>query len=141
MTEQEKEELFAEFALRMAMEEKEDKSLCNRKNLSTLTNVSSYVQNTVRLELNELEKKYRSDCWGWYDTIGLIRKVIPYAVGVKRRLHHCFETSSENDYGRKKYTLNPDVDREEAYQCGKLLIDALLTYWKQELSEIKTIKE
>ena len=137
MTEQEKEELFAEFALKLALEEKEDKSLYNRKNLSALTGVSDYCAKKFRPVVFDLERKHHGDCWGWYDSVLLIRKVIPYAVGVKRRLHHCFETSSENDLGRKKYTLNPEVDREEAYRCGKLLLDALLEYWKEDMREEK----
>lgn len=123
ITEREKEELFTDFALRLAQEDKEDKKLSVRMNNSAMKKVSRYYD---AIEIGT-EKQ---DRYGIYDCYQAIRKVIPLAVGLKHRMNGDFVNDPR--YNRwsycKSYVLEPGKDDDEAEEIGKLLLDALKTY-------------
>lgn len=140
MTEQEKDELFADFMLRMAEMDKEDKRLSAAKNNSAMKDLTGYYNKTFgrgqggRTEKTEwLYRKY--DGWwyfaadGLYDAYCALRKAVPYIVGAKRGLNEERPVSRLEGY-RKQYVLDPEKDREEANKIGRMLIDVMAGYLK-----------
>lgn len=143
MTEQEKDELFADFMVRMAEMDKDDKRLAVAKNNSAMKELTEYYAEIVDRHSGRKTDKnawlYRQDETGWwyfaadglYDAYSAIRKVVPYAVGVKRALNN-ERPRFKNEGYRKQYVLDPEKDREEATKIGKMLIDAMVRYLKEE---------
>lgn len=136
LSDEEKEELFSDFMVRMAELDKEDKKVSSALNRSAMKDISSYWALTIGTERNKSnEWLYRRDETGWwyrsgdglYNAYLALRKAVPFIVGAKRSL-------DSNDYIHsgygKNYVMDPDKDREEAYKIGKLLIDSMIRYLK-----------
>lgn len=157
MTEQEKEELFTEFALRYAEMDKEDKRESSARNTSAMKNLTKYWDKasyrscgyTYRYEDIPDDKKYMYRFYdgrpymaadGLYDAYLAIRKVVPFAVGAKRSLEGKPIAGSYPGY-KRTYVLNPEKDTDEATEIGKRLIDTLLNYLKEVENEPGYSKE
>lgn len=157
MTEQEKEELFTEFALRYAEMDKEDKRESSARNTSAMKELTkywekvSYINCGGRYRLDDIPKEkqymyrifdgrpyYAAD--GLYDAYIAIRKVVPFAVGAKRSLEGKPIAGSYPGY-KRTYVLNPEKDTDEATDIGKRLIDTLLNYLKEVENEPGYSKE
>lgn len=155
LTDQEKEELFAEFALRYAEMDKEDKREVAARNTSAMKNLTKYWNEVsyrscscVYKDIPD-DKKYMYRFYdgrpymaadGLYDAYLAIRKVIPYAVGCKRSLEGNPIAGSYPGY-KRTYVLDPEKDTDEATEIGKRLIDTLLNYLKEVTDEPGYTKE
>jgi len=142
ISEQEKEELFADFMLRMAEMDKDDKRLSTAKNNSAMKDLTDYFNIITgrysggRTENNAwLYRKFEGRWYfaadGLYDSYCALRKAVPYIVGVKRALDGDRPSTKLEGY-RRQYVLDPEKDREEAAKLGKMLIDTMVRYLKGE---------
>lgn len=157
MTDQEKEELFTEFAVRYAAMDKEDKRESSARNTSAMKELTKYWEKVSyrncgsRYRLDDIPKEkqymyrifdgrpyYAAD--GLYSAYLAIRKVVPFAVGAKRSLEGKKIAGSYPGY-KKTYVLNPEKDVDEATDIGKRLIDTLLNYLKEVENEPGYSKE
>lgn len=138
MTEQEKDELFADFMVQIAKIVKDEERLATAKNNSAMTGLTNYFNTVVgrysggRTENNEwLYRRDETGRWyfvadGIYDAYCTLRKAVPYIVGAKKSLNG----EKERPY-KKQYVLDPEKDREEATKIGKMLINTMIEYLKE----------
>ena len=124
MTELEKDELFAEFLVRMAELDKDDKKLSSAKNRKALTGVSEYYNKVC----NYHQDWMRDDLglfkfFGIYHAYEQIRRAIPMLVNAKLR----------GDVRHEQKPTKPleEWDRDEATKAGKYLIDAMIAYLRE----------
>lgn len=157
MTEQEKEELFTEFAMRYAAMDKEDKREVTARNNSAMKELtkywedisyrsvgSFYTMRDIPKEKRFLYRKFDGRPYfaadGLYNAYLAIRKVVPYAVGCKRSLEGKPIAGSYPGY-KRTYVLDPEKDLYEATEIGRRLIDTLLDYLKEVENEKGYSKE
>lgn len=143
MTEQEKDELFADFMVRMAEMDKDEKRLATAKNNSAMKELTNYFNTIIGRRSGGKTKSnewlYRRDETGWryfaadgiYDAYCALRKAVPFIVGAKRSLNGEKERPYMSGY-KKQYVLDPEKDREEATKIGRMLIDTMIEYLKGE---------
>lgn len=140
MTEQEKDELFAEFMVRMAEMNKEEKRLSATKNNKAMIDLTEYFNQKIGrysggwTEDNKWLYRKEEGWWyfaadGIYDAYLALRRAVPYIVGTKRALDG-ERPKNRNEGYRKQYVLDPEKDREEANKIGMILIDAMIGYLK-----------
>lgn len=141
LSEQEKEELFADFAVRMAEMDKADKRISVTKNNAAMTDLTTYYNENIGRyaggKTKENEWLYRQDESGWwyfsadglYSAYLTLRKAIPYIIGAKRALNG--EHIPRGQYNRD-YVLDKEKDKEMVNEIGKRLIDTMLGYLKEE---------
>ena len=144
MTDLEKEELFADFMVRMSTMDKEDKRLAVSKNNSGMKKVTAYYQENFGARWSVARNRpHDSVLWmygedpdgrlyfkadGFYQSYCALRKAIPQIVGVKRHLEQTWD-----DLPNKipvNYVLDPEKDQEDAEKIGKMLIDTMVAYLK-----------
>ena len=156
MTDLEKEELFTEFALRYAEMDKEDKRESTNRNKSAMKDLSRYWEKVTYRNIDAYryqdipeEKRYLYRIFdkrpyfaadGLYNAYLMIRKVVPYAVGAKRSLQGYKIAGSYPGY-KLTYVMDPEKDRDEAFEIGRRLIDTLLEYLKEVENEPGYSKE
>lgn len=148
MNNQEKEELFADFMLRMSEMDHADKRLAVSKNNSAMKKVTAYYQENFGQRWSVARNKpHESVMWmyskdpdgrlyfnadGFYQAYCALRKAIPFIVGTKRHLELKWD-----DLPCKiptNYVLDPEKDQDEAEKIGKLLIDAMVSYLKSDIN-------
>lgn len=157
MTEQEKEELFTEFAMRYAAMDKEDKREVTAHNNSAMKELTKYweevsyrssgncytmrdIPKEKRFLYRKLDGRPYFAADGIYNAYLAIRKVVPYAVGAKRSLRGEKIAGSYPGY-KRTYVLDPEKDLCEATEIGRRLIDTLLDYLKEVENEKGYSKE
>ena len=157
LSDEDKEELFAEFVYRYAEMDKEDKretAIRNNmamKNLTTYWNDVSYRSCGHHYKYEDIpdEKKYLYRIFdgrpyyaadGLYDAYLAIRKVVPYAVGAKKSLRGEKIAGSYPRY-KRTYVLDPEKDTDEATEIGKRLLDVLINYLRETEKEPGFSKE
>lgn len=142
MTNEEKEELFADFMVRMAEMDKDDKRLSAAKNNSAMRELTEYYNEIVDRYSGKVTEKnkwlYRKFDGRWYfaadgmyDSYCALRRAVPYIIGAKRALNG-ERPRNKNEGYRKQYVMDPEKDREEATKLGKMLIDTMIEYLKGE---------
>lgn len=141
LTDQEKDELFTDFMVRMTQMDSADKRIAVAQNNSAMKGLQKYyVDITDRYAGGKTDKNawlYRQfDGWwfwaadGLYDAYLALRKAIPFIVGVKRALDGTRPTSKNQGY-KKRYVLDPQNDRAEVEKIGKALMDVMFNYLKE----------
>lgn len=151
LSEEDKDELFAEFALRYAQMDKEDKRESAARNTSAMKNLTKYWEKVSYRSCGSHytyedipdDKKYMYRLYdgrpymaadGLYNAYLAIRKVVPYAVGAKRSLEGTPIAGSYPGY-KRTYVLDPEKDTDEATKIGKRLLDVLIDYLKEVENE------
>ena len=157
LSEEDKDELFAEFALRYAQMDKEDKRESASRNTSAMKNLTKYWNEVSYRSCGSCytykdipdDKKYMYRLYdgrpymaadGLYNAYLAIRKVVPYAVGAKRSLEGMPIAGSYPGY-KRTYVLDPEKDTDEATEIGRRLINTLLDYLKEVESKNGYSKE
>jgi hypothetical protein len=143
LTDQEKEELFTEFALRYSEMDKEDKREATARNNSCMKDLTKYWEERTHrtssitnyeednlLLCRKFDGRWYFAAEGLYNAYLAIRKVVPLAVGAKYSLEGKKIAGSCPGY-KRTYVLDPEKDRDEATEIGKRLIDTLLDYLKE----------
>lgn len=132
LTEQEKEELFDDFRLRMAELDKEEKRLGAAKNIHALKGMSRYYRDTFdHTNCNSRATKEQWDFYNCHRVYSKLRAVIPSMVMAKKY-------KGKNVYQlrlsglRFEEAVLEDEDMEEATKAGKILIDAVIKYLTEE---------
>lgn len=145
LTEQEKEELFSEFTVRMAEMDKDEKKLRVAQNNHVMKGVTRYYRNhfdwtnvEVRKddrvafddELGERKMRY----YGTYTMYLKLRKVIPNMVMAKKHRNESLpgylERKNNTDY--RDDPLLHDEDEAEATKCAEYLFEAMLKYLESD---------
>lgn len=157
LSDEDKEELFTEFALRYAEMDKADKREVAARNTSAMKNLTKYWEKAsyrscgypyTYKDIPE-DKRYMYRIYdgrpyfaadGLYDAYLAIRKVIPYAVGCKRSLEGKPIAGSYPGY-KKTYVLDPEKDTDEATEIGKRLLNTLIDYLREVENEPGYSKE
>ncbi len=123
MTEQEKEELFLDFAVKFAEMDKADKRLKTAENNSALKKMSAYYAKVAN-ELKRNEKAYDErgffKFYGIYNAYLELRHATIYIVNAKKH--------QMKDIGK----LDRLEDIDEAEKVGKILIDAMINYFLED---------
>lgn len=132
LTNQEKEELFNEFVLKMAELEKEDKRIGVAKNNHCMAGVSRYFHDNF--DASNPKATYQHDVRHYYFVYNCYKKLraaIPAIVMAKKYSNPVTEV---NYYLKKKEGqggTNPvlmEEDIPEADKVGKILLDAMWKY-------------
>lgn len=140
LSEEMKEELFSEFALRLATMEKEDKKLTSAQNthvMCKLTKVNEelfgYRDPKNRVGTAGIDDQYLY--FGSYDAYLEVRKLVPIVIGIKRRadiLRKDSRARADKKFGyRRKYVLQ-EGDQEEATKLGRILLETIKRYLEEE---------
>ena len=139
LSEEMKEELFSEFALRLAAMDKEDKKLTSAQNthvMCKLTKVNEelfgYRDPKNRVGTPGIDDQYLY--YGSYDAYLEVRKLIPIVIGIKRRADILRENpKAQVDKSlayKKKYVLQEN-DQEEATKLGRILLETIKRYLEE----------
>lgn len=130
LTQQEKDELFEEFAVHYAELERSEKRLVVAKNRHVLNNMSNEYYRVWRSGHPPLSYKYK----GIYSAYLKLRAAVPFMVAAKKYARA--ETIEGADARRYRYSAETveleDEDIEEATKAGKILLDALHNYLMEE---------
>lgn len=130
MTEEEKEELFTEFAVKFAEMDKQDKRLAITKNNHILTGMSKEYCKVWRSGSSKLSCRYL----GVYSAYLKLRAAVPFMVYAKKYAK-ALETEGADirpfRYSAETYGLENE-DIEEATKAGKILLDAMYKYLTEE---------
>ena len=140
LNEEMKEELFSEFALRLAEMDKEDKKLASAQNthvMCKLTKINEelfgWKRSENRVGTPGIDDQYLY--YGSYDAYLEVRKLVPIVIGIKRRADILRENPKARVYKsfayKKKYVLN-ESDQEEATKLGRILLETIKRYLEEE---------
>lgn len=140
LSEEMKEELFSEFAIRLAAMDKEDKKLTSAQNthvMCKLTKVNEelfgYRDPKNRVGTAGIDDQYLY--FGSYDAYLEVRKLVPILIGIKRRADILRKNPKAQVYKslayKKKYVLQ-ESDQEEANKLGRILLETIKRYLEEE---------
>jgi hypothetical protein len=122
LTEQQKEELFLDFAVKFAEMDKEDKNFRTANNNAALKHMSKYYAQ----EVQKLKKDPRA-----YDMKGFFRFYGVYNAYLELRHATIYLVNAKKSHDMKPQHMNMldrDKDVEEAEKAGTMLIDAMMHY-------------
>jgi hypothetical protein len=139
MTEQEKDELFGEFVVRMAEIDQQDKRLSVARNNHVLRGMTAYYKDCFaygnpkrKVEIWEYDKDgiQHYKFFGLYQTYLKLRACVPFLVQMKKLKGKC------RDHYTSKYSSSTiileDSDYEEATKVGKMLLDFMVKYIEED---------
>ena len=130
LTEEEKEELFTEFAIKFAEMDKEDKRLTVAKNNHALAGMSKEYYKVWRSGSPKLSYRYL----GVYSAYLKLRAAVPFMICAKKYAK-ALEIEGADPrpfrYSAETYGLENE-DIEEATKAGKILLDAMYKYLIEE---------
>lgn len=141
LTDQEREELFADFLVRMTEMDKEDKKVTIARNNSALKGMSRYFNKVKKegcegkdpwmMEHDPGDPRRFFNYYGIYEAYCNMRKVVPLLVNIKKHANE--KTGYYHSHNHRRIAeLDPEEDLEEATRCGKFMIDAMIKYLREE---------